>query len=165
MVRPMRRVAWAAALLLTATVAGCAKPTKQAAPDVLAFLTAVQSQDQAAFEARLDRTAVRRDLRAQLVELARGAGVEVEGGPSEFALDRMINPNNIRLAGPTPSVVELRRLLKRVDDRRVCLPERTAEQACLLTFERQKGGKVAWKLVRMPAAHVAIDISPLAAKS
>jgi hypothetical protein len=168
MVRRMRRVAWAAALLVTVTMAGCAKPAKQAAPDVLAFLTAVKTQDQTAFEAGVDRTAVRRALRAQLVDLARAAGVEVEGGPSEFALDRMINPDNIRLAGDTPSVVELGKLLKPVDDKRVCLPDRTPEQNCLLTFERQKddaAGKAGWKLVRMPAAHVPIDVSPPATKS
>jgi len=174
MLRTGRVLALAA---LAAAVASCGgKPDRDAAADVQAFLAAVQARDPAGFENNIDRPALRVALRAQVVELARAAGLEGVGGPSEFALDRMIGPDNVRLVdsatgeplGAAPTVEQIRPLLKPVDKQTVCLHDSSPEQACLLVFAKQRARKESeggarsegWRLVRMPASHMPIPIGP-----
>lgn len=152
-----------AALIALVLLAGCSKAApKDAAGAVQGFLTAAATGDATAFEAALDRPALRADLRRQLVAVAQAHGVEVDGGPSDPALDRMISPEAIRQVealggGPAPegaTAAELEPLLKKLPNDRVCLHDATAGQACLLTFARQKGAKArpaAWRLVAMQA--------------
>ena len=176
----MYRKAWVAALAALSLTACSGKPGPDAAGAVQGFLAAVLTNDRAAFEADIDRAALRRDLRSQIVEMGRAAGVEVEGGPSEFTLDRMIGPDNFKLvqagtgaplAAP-PTLEQVKPLLKPVDAAHVCLHGPPPQQACVLTFENQKaggkdsGGKNAgaqarqagWRLVRMPATDLRIEV-------
>jgi hypothetical protein len=153
----------AAPLIALVLLTACSKdPPKEAAGSVQGFLTAAANGDAAGFEAAVDRPAVRADLRRQLVAVAQAAGVEVDGGPSDPALDRMIVPEAVRqveaaAGGPAPeaaTAAELAPFLKKLSGDRVCLHDDTAEQACLLTFARQKAAKgrpAAWRLVGMQA--------------
>lgn len=157
-----------ASLIALVLLAACSKqPPKDAAGAVQGFLAATARGDAAGFEAGLDRPAVRADLRRQLVAVAQANGVEVDGGPSDPALDRMIVPEAVRQVaaggGPaleTATAAELTPLLKKLPGDRVCLHDGAAEQACLLTFARQKAAKArpaAWRLVGMQAPDQAMD--------
>jgi hypothetical protein len=135
-----------------------------AAKDVARFLDAVRRGDRAGFDAGLNRPEVRSDLREQVKELARLKGVEVDGGPSEFAIDRMIAPEAFHLidartgqplaAGPTPAQVAA--MLKVRNATRVCLDDATTH-ACRITFAKRDDG---WKLVGMPATDLRIEVPP-----
>lgn len=158
------RAAALASLMLTAQACG-KRPEKDAAGTVLALLTAVQTGDTQAFEASLDRPALRADLREQLVGLARTNALEVDGGPSDFALDRMITPEafhlrqagvDLPLASP-PTAAQVAAILKPIDKTHVCVHDLSPQTRCLLTFARERPG---WRLVRMPAANLRIEIPP-----
>ncbi|MDB5466267.1 MAG: hypothetical protein JWQ46_1029 [Phenylobacterium sp.] len=174
----MYRKAWVAALAALSLTACSGKPGQDAAGAVQGFLAAVLTNDRAAFEADIDRAALRRDLRSQIVEMGRAAGLEVDGGPSEFTLDRMIGPDNFHLVqaetgaplATPPTLEQVRAMLQPVDGAHVCLHGPPPQQACVLTFENQKaaakdaGGKdgqarqAGWRLVRMPATDLRIEV-------
>jgi len=153
MLRMPARLAAAAALLLVCACGG-RDPVKAAAPDVQGLLAAVQAGDARGFETRLDRPALRADLRRQIAGLGRANGLDVEGGPSDAALDRRIDPAALRLVrqgtdqplAAAPSARQTAALLKPIDRDHVCV--RDATQQCLLTFAREAAG---WRLVAMPA--------------
>jgi hypothetical protein len=117
-----------------------------------------------AFEAQIDRTALREDLRRQMVELAQQRGVEVAGGPSDFALDRMIGPSALRLVragagtplAAAPTAAQLEQMLTTVGGKRACLPAPEAADRCLLTFAKAKNG---WRLVGMQAMDLTIAVA------
>ena len=142
-------------------LAGCGgEAPRGAAESASRLLAAALQGDRTAFEAEIDRAAVREDVRRQVTELARLEALEVEGGPSEFALDRMISPDAIRLvhAGSgealtaPPTAAEVARLMH-MDGERACV--RGKRQDCLLTFAREKRH---WRLVGMKAMDVRIEI-------
>jgi hypothetical protein len=119
---------------------------------ISAFLGVVQREDRKAFEAGLDRAALRADLRDQLADLGRAHGVDV-GGASEFALDRMITPQAVRLTAQrvapgwpaAPTAAQIIPHMKATDGTHVCLEE-AASRRCLLSFTREDG---AWRLTGM----------------
>lgn len=164
MVRRMVRWLWAAALAaLTMTAQGCAKrPEPDAGTTVQALLAAAQAGDAKAFEAYVDRPALRADLRQQMIGVGHANGLDV-GGPSDLALDRMIGPQAFKLvqAGAplanAPSPAQVSALLKTLDKTRVCLHDLTPQQKCRLTFAREAPG---WRLVGMPAADLTIEVAP-----
>jgi hypothetical protein len=154
MVRRMLRkgsvVAFSALALL---VAGCGPGVRaQGSAAIAGFLHTVQADDGEAFEAGIDRPALRADLREQLAALGKSRGVDV-GGASEFALDRMITPQAVRLTaarvGPgwpaTPTAAQVVPHMQVADRGHVCLEE-AASHRCLLAFARRDG---AWRLVGM----------------
>lgn len=172
MVRPMTKAWVRMAALAAAPLAllGCgAKPVEDAAGPVRSLLTAAQAGDAGAFEALVDRSAVRADLRKQLAPVARANEVLVDGGPSDLALDHMISPAAFRLvqrdsgaplAGP-PSKAQVEAMLKRVDDRRVCVHDQTPAQQCVATFAKERPG---WRLIGMLAGGVTVAAPPEPAK-
>lgn len=119
-------------------------PPRGAVDAAQRLMTAAAAQDRVAFEAEIDRPAVRDDLRRQVAELAKGSALDVEGGPSEFALDRMISPAALRVSG-SPTAAALRARMRLVGRHQVCLGD-DGSDACLLTFARTKGH---WRLVGM----------------
>lgn len=157
--------------MLLSPLAACGKPpAKAAAPDIQAVLTAIQSGDAKAFEAHLDRPAVRADLRQQLMSISRADALVVDGGPSDFALDRRIGPDAVKLVrqgsaeplAAAPSPAQTAALIKPVDKSRVCVHDLTPAQACVLTFAKEPAG---WRLVAMPAQPGSlIEIGPEPAK-
>lgn len=139
------------ALLLSA----CGLGTRaDAAKGVEAFLRAAQARDLFGFEARIDRAALREDLRRQLAAVSRESRIEVEGGPPERVLDRMIGPEAFQIVQDqtgqalplAPNAAQIALLLKPVDGGRVCLREAADAEACLLTFAKT-GGR--WRLTGM----------------
>lgn len=159
MPRSLRAAAWAA---LSLPAAACGSKDQDAPPAVQAVLAAAQAGDAKAFEAGIDRAALRADLRAQMIALARQNGLDV-GGPSDAALDRMIGPDafhlslgGVPLAAP-PTAEQVAPQLKPVAKDRVCLHDLAAPQACRLTFAKEGGH---WRLVGMPADHPTIELAP-----
>lgn len=152
-----------AVVLGALAVAGCGGPApKGAAESASRLLAAALRGDRVAFEAEIDRAAVRDDVRRQIAEVARGEVLEVEGGPSEFALDRMISPAAIRVvhAGTgealtrAPSAGEVAKVMRALDGKRACVRGRKGD--CLLTFAREKRD---WRLVGMKAMAVEIEVA------
>jgi hypothetical protein len=151
MVRTVRVLALAA---LALGVAGCGGGARnQAAGGVARFLDSIQAGDRVAFEATIDRQTLREDLRRQMTELARSNGLDVEGGPSDLTLDRMIAPQAFRLVDArtgealtkAPDATQAAATLKILDKRHACL---LAQQRCILTFSRAHDS---WRLVSMQA--------------
>jgi hypothetical protein len=148
----------ALALLLSACGLG---ERGDASKAIAGFLAAVQMDDRAAFEKGIDRAALQGDLRDQLAEMGKAGGMDVDGGASEFALDRMISPQAVRLAAaqtapnwpPTPTPAQVVPRMKVRDLTHVCL-EQVVTHKCLLNFARRDG---VWRLVGMPAKAVAAD--------
>ena len=141
---------------------------KAAAETASRLLVAAYNNDRVAFEAEIDRAAVRDDVRRQVSEMARTKALDVDGGPSEFALDRMISPDAVRIvdkqgaplaAAPTPQQVAP--LLKVVDDRHVCLHDSESPQNCLLTFAKgtDAQAKGHWRLVGMRALDLLVEVA------
>ncbi len=160
-----RKVSAVALLALALVLGGCDLRVRADASQAIArFLKAVHEDDRAAFEAAIDRPALRSDLRDQLVDLGRANSVEVDGGPSEFALDRMISPEAFRLVEAktgralptTPNAAEVAVLMKVRDRTHVCLGDPRNDR-CLLSFTRKKG---VWRLVGMPATNLRIEVPP-----
>ena len=145
----------AAVALVTISVAALAAgrgTDKDAAASVSALLTAVQAGDAQTFEAAIDRPALRGDLRRQMQAVAHERGVDVEGGPSDMTLDRMIGPDAVRLA--TEDARQVEGHLKKTGQHEVCLTDSDAD--CVLTFARAHG-KV-WRLVGMQAPAQVVDV-------
>lgn len=153
------------AVALVAALGGCeAGARKDAAKGAERLFAAVVARDRVAFEAAVDRRAVREDLRAQLIEVARQQGLEVDGGPSEFALDRMIGPEAFQLVderggrlAQAPSAEQLSAMIEVQDGGRACV--QGAADRCLLRFARQKSEEgPQWRLVGMPARDLVIRV-------
>lgn len=168
MVRRMDRWVRAAALAaLVLSISGCGKASKgaDATTAAQALLAAVQTGDAKAFEAHLDRPALRADLRGQLQAVARENGLDVAGGAADFALDRMITPDAFHLVSSQdgaalatpPSRAQIAPLMTATGKDRACLHAIGAPQQCLLTFARSDAG---WRLVAMPASDLRIVVPP-----
>lgn len=142
---------------------GCgASAPRGAVESASRLLAAVVRGDRVAFEAQIDRAALREDVRRQVAAIARTSTLDVEGGPSEFALDRMIGPQAVRVVDqsgaapatpPTPSQVAP--LMRRLDADKACLREADGDH-CVLTFAK---GKDHWRLVGMRALDATVQIA------
>lgn len=142
---------------------GCGgAPPKGAVESASRLLAAVIRGDRAAFEAQIDRAALREDVRRQVAAIAKTSTLDVEGGPSEFALDRMIGPDAVRVVDrsgaepatpPTPAQVAP--LMRKVDGQKACLREADGK-SCVLTFAK---GKDHWRLVGMRALDATVQIA------
>jgi hypothetical protein len=157
---------WIRIAALAAGALALAACEKRADADPVAaaqgLLSAVQAGDAKAFEAHLDRPAIRANLRQQMTSAARAEGLDL-GGPADPALDRMIGPGNLTvvqaksgapLAAP-PSKAQVAPLMKHLGGQRACLHDLSPDQHCLLTFQREKPG---WRLVEMPPAELTIAL-------
>ena len=155
-----------AAALAGLALAGCtAGVKKDAAEDVRAFLAAAETGHEEAFEARIDRKAVRADLKAQLLKLPEVRALEDQLGDQtgDVAVDRMISPQAFKLVRSgegkdlpiAPTAEEVQPLLKVIDRRHVCVHDLQVADRCLLTFEKQ-GRR--WKLVGMHASDLTVQI-------
>ena len=156
----IRRLALAGLLCL---LAACATASRlDAANDVHALLVAIRDDDRAAFDARVDREALKAEMTARL---AREAGrLKVEGldlgrfgavvapGLANLAGDALIQPRVFRQVAeaygysadkPLPGTVAIASRLKARPDGRVCAT-REKDGPCLLVFTRSPEGR--WRL-------------------
>lgn len=140
----VRHRVWAAAFAVIGIgLSACGgEPPGTAVEAAKRLLDAARADDRIAFEVEIDREAVREDLRAQVAAMAKGNALDVDGGPSEFALDRMIAPAAVRLLKIDEAALPQRMTMK---GGKACLAE---GDGCLLTFAKEKGG---WRLVGMRA--------------
>ena len=161
----LRIGATAALCALALCLSACGgKPPAAAVEAARKLLAAAQAGDRVAFEAVIDRQALREDLRRQMAEVARESALDVDGGPSEFALDRIIGPTAVRVVRAEASVEpptqeDVARRMKLVGRGRACLTDGGLAGKCLLTFAK---GKPGWRLVGMQALDVEVQLAGLA---
>jgi hypothetical protein len=145
--------------LAALTLAACASVQRlDAAGDVHALLISIRDNDQATFEAHVDRPALKQELQGKLDrQISRnkdqlGALASLLG-PSvvDFAGDALLQPRVFKLVAEhygytsktaIPNQVEIATALKPLDDGRVCAVTKK-NGPCLLIFTKEQG---VWKL-------------------
>ena len=144
--------------LVALALSACASMQRlDAAGDVHALLISIRDNDQATFDAHVDRAALKRDLQTKLDKRIgkdeRLRGIAALLGPSlvDFAGDTLVQPKVFRLVAEhygytpktrIPSPVEIAQALKPLPDGRVCAVTKK-NGPCTLVFT--KVGDV-WKL-------------------
>lgn len=146
--------------LAALTLSACATAQRyDAANDVHALLISIRDNDQAAFDAHVDRPALKRQIEARLTAEGRKAGGDSLGALSailapalaEFAGEALVQPQVFRSVAnyygydaskPLPGPLVIGSQLKAVGDGQVCAT-RKKDGPCLLTFT-QTGGT--WRL-------------------
>lgn len=143
------------------TLSGCATVQRyDAANDVHALLVSIRDNDRRAFDAHVDRPALKRQIESRLLAETRQA----QGGDGLAALGILLSPVVADVAGellvqprvfravadyygygpgtPIPSALVIGAQLKPVGDGRVCATRRK-DGPCLLTFTQTAG---TWRL-------------------
>jgi hypothetical protein len=128
----------------------------------------VHRGDRKAFEAAIDRPALRADLRDQLAALGRANALDVGEGASEFALDRMITPQAFqmveartgRVLPVAPTAAQIALTMKVRDKTHVCVTD-PGKDRCVLVFAKRGG---AWRLTAMQATDLKIEVPAAPAK-
>ncbi|MDH4386528.1 MAG: DUF2939 domain-containing protein [Caulobacter sp.] len=147
-------------LILTA-LAGCATAARlDAAGDVHALLVAIRDNDRVAFDARVDRKALKRSIESRLMEEAerrtedaglRALGALVAPVLADAADKAVIQPSTFRAVAssygyrpdqPIPGQVAIAGALKAMPDGRVCAT-RKKDGPCVLIFSQEAG---VWRL-------------------
>ncbi|MDF2901579.1 MAG: hypothetical protein K0Q62_1638 [Phenylobacterium sp.] len=146
--------------LAALTLSACATAQRyDAANDVHALLISIRDNDQAAFDAHVDRPALKRQIEARLTAEGRKAGGESLGALSailapalaEFAGEALVQPQVFRSVAnyygydaskPLPGPMVIGSQLKAVGDGQVCAT-RKKDGPCLLTFTETGG---TWRL-------------------
>lgn len=155
----MTRVRLAAVVLLAILVQACAGATQlSAGSDIHAFLISIRDDDQAAFDAHIDRPALKAQLRAKLlVDAARrsdelGVLAAAIGRPVvDFAVDQLMQPEIFRAAAaefgyspdrPIPNTLVIAQALKPIDADHVCVVKKR-DGPCIFDFTNEGG---TWRL-------------------
>lgn len=152
------------ALALALPLAACEQLTERwrAAEGVHDLLAAVQSGDQAAFEAHIDRPAIRAALHERLSRTAGGGeGGEILGAllgsrSADRAMDQLITPESFRILWRSsrlpmdrvPTPVEISPMLIMQGPGKACVRKGLKSDRCVLDF-RDEGGT--WKLTGVEA--------------
>jgi hypothetical protein len=150
--------------LLALALSGCADVERfDAAGDVHALLISIRDEDQAGFDAHVDRTALKRQLRARLMTTAArrigdgdpalaSLGMALAGALVEVAADPLIQPEVFHAVAddlgysadrPIPNQVVIANALRRIDDEQVCIPSKR-DGPCLLVFRNEAQ---VWRLI------------------
>lgn len=148
-----------AVALSSCLMASCASVQKlDAANDVHSLLIAIRDNDQVAFDAHVDRPALKREIEARLMAQAskdtRLAGVAAFLAPSiaQMAGDALIQPRVFKLvaehygytsATKIPSAIAISQTLRPISGGRMCAVTKK-DGPCLLNFT--KGADGHWKL-------------------
>ena len=147
-------------LVVLALLASACAGTQRlsAASDIHAFLLSVRDDDQATFDAHVDRAALKAQLRAKLIADASrhsdalGALAAVVGRPLvNFAVDDLVQPEVFRAAAaelgyspdkPIPGAIGIAQALRSVDDSHVCVITKR-DGPCVMDFTDEDG---VWRL-------------------
>jgi len=146
--------------LIALALCACATVTRyDAAGDIHAFLVSIRDGDEKAFEAHVDRPALKEQLRARMMAglLKRQDGLGALGallaGPvADVAVDQLVRPavflavaeaNGYAPSKPLPGRAALTGALRRLDDDRVCVTTKR-DGPCVLDFRNEAG---VWRLV------------------
>lgn len=156
--------------LTTLGLAGCeqAQQRYEAAQDIHAFFAAVERGDKAAFDAHVDRPALRGQLRTGIGQaIAEKTGVSGDAADvlndllgsdsADQAMDRMISPESFRIVWQNskvplktaPSAWQIAPMLKMMPPDRACVTKAPGAADCVLTFRDEAG---TWKLVAIDVA-------------
>ena len=137
-------------------VAACASVQRlDAANDVHALLLSIRDNDEAAFEAHVDRPALKQAIAAKIEQKASkryGAlGSLLAPGLAEFAGDTLVQPGVFKLVAKeygytdqtkVPGPIAIAGALRPLPDGRVCAV-RKKDGPCVLVFTKEQG---VWKL-------------------
>jgi hypothetical protein len=141
-------------------VAGCATVAKyDASADIHAFLLSVRNGDRAAFDAHVDKPALKAQLHARLIAEAAGAhgvqsaptaGALLAGPLVDVGVDLLVRPEVFRAAAemmgygpdqPIPNMLVIGHEVKPLSGDRVCV---MLDKGCSFVFRREDG---TWKLI------------------
>lgn len=147
--------------LILSVLAGCATAQRlDAAGDVHALLVAIRDNDKAAFDALVDRKALKRSIESRLLQEAerrtedaglRALGALVAPVLADAADKAVIQPSTFRAVAstygyrpdqPIPGRVAIAGALKAMPDGRVCATRRK-DGPCVLIFSQEAG---VWRL-------------------
>lgn len=144
------------AAALVAPLAGCATAQHLgAANDVHALLVSIRDDDQAAFDAHVDRPALKKQIQSLIEQKASkrygGLVAALAPGLADFAGDTLVQPQVFRQVArqygygndtkiPNPLIIA--QALKSLPDGRVCATKKK-DGPCTLVFTKEAGG---WKL-------------------
>jgi hypothetical protein len=146
------------AFTLALAVAACATVERyDAAGDIHALLVAIRDNDKQAFDAHIDRPALKTQLKTRLTaEMTRRGGAlggllaEGLGGMADPLIDAAVQPQmflaaaeakGYRPSKPLPGRISITESLRRLDEDRVCVIDK---KDCLFVF-RNEGGT--WRLI------------------
>jgi Protein of unknown function (DUF2939) len=159
---------FAVGLAAAAGLTGCGpRVEKDVAAQISVFLASAQTEDRQTFEGRIDRPAVRDDLRTQLTGLpgVKELQAQIGEGMSEPALDRLATPETVRrlaeARGPATTDA-VRPRLRPIGGGRVCLRDAEVRDRCALTFRKID---LTWKLVGVYAQPQSFQPPPTLAAS
>jgi ABC-type amino acid transport substrate-binding protein len=157
----MRIRALLAVSLAAVLFSACATATRyDAAGDVHALLVSIRNNDHAAFDARVDRPALKSQIESQLVRKARdstkgggwqAAAIALAGPVADIAGDALVQPETFRYAAnyygytpdkPIPDRISIAAGLRYIGSDQVCAAK-TKDGPCLLTFTLESG---TWRL-------------------
>lgn len=144
-----------ALLAAAVVVAGCATvPRLHAAADVHALLVAVRDGDSAAFDAHVDRAALKTQLKSRLIaEAGRGGGdagafgVLLAGPLVDLGVEALVRPQVFRAEAirlgydperPLPGTLTVAALVRPLGDGRACVSEKRGGP-CVLSFTDEDG--------------------------
>jgi hypothetical protein len=160
MTSPLKPWRIAAVAALGLALAACASVARiDAGGDVHAFLVSIRNGDKQAFDAHVDRPALKEQLHARLMTAAKrqngdfaALGALLIGPLVDVGVDTLVQPDVFRAVAenlgysadaPIPDRLMISSALKPLDADHVCIPRRK-EGACLLVF-RNEGG--VWRLI------------------
>jgi hypothetical protein len=157
----MRIRALLAVSLAAISLSACATATRyDAAGDVHALLVAIRNNDHAAFDARVDRRALKAEIESELVRKARrstmgggwqAAAVALAGPAADIAGEALVQPETFRYAAnyygytpdkPIPDRISIAAGLRYIGSDQVCAAK-SKDGPCLLTFTLEGG---TWRL-------------------
>lgn len=140
--------------------AGCATVARyDASADIHAFLVSVRNGDRAAFDAHVDKPALKAQLRARLIaeaasasgaQSAPTAGAILAGPLVDAGVELLVRPEVFRAAAelmgygpdkPIPNMLIIGHEVKPLSGARVCV---MLDKGCSFVFQREDG---VWKLV------------------
>jgi hypothetical protein len=149
-----------AVALAALLAAGCATVAKyDASADIHAFLVSVRNGDRAAFDAHVDRPALKAQLHERLIAAAASAhgaqsaptaGALLAGPLVDLGVDLLVRPEVFRAAAemmgydpdrPIPNMMVIGHEVRPLSGDRVCV---LLERRCSFVFRREAG---VWKLV------------------
>lgn len=155
----MMRSALALFALIAAVLAGCSTvPRLEAANDIHAFLVAIRDGDRAAFDAHVDKAALKTNLKGRLLSEAgrddklAGVGAFLAGPLVDLAVDAAARPEVFRAIAaeygyapekPLPSTLAIAGFVRPLDGGRACTVAR-GSGPCMFIFKNEDG---VWRLI------------------
>ncbi len=152
-----------ASALIAASLAACATvPRFEAAGDIHAFLVSIRDSDQQAFDAHVDRDALKAQLKSRLIadQSAKhgdgswqALGAALLGGPLvDAGVDAFVQPDTFRAVAirlgyapdkPIPNRIQITAFLRNTGDGVVCVVTKK-DGPCTLVFRDEAG---TWRLI------------------